>query len=58
MGSGKKKDRTKEEQDEKYRNWSNRGKTIGQWTESQMQAAFDCRVPSYHAAVSSNKDLP
>ena len=41
MGGGKKKDRTKEEQDEKYRNWSNQGKTIRQSTESQMQAAFD-----------------
>ena len=41
MGSGKKKDRMKEEQDEKYRNQSNQGKTIGQYTESQMQAAFD-----------------
>ena len=41
MGSGKKKDRTKEEQDEKYRNWSNQGTTIRQWTESQMQSAFE-----------------
>ena len=41
MGSGKKKDRMKEEQDGKYRNRSNHGKTIRQRTESQMQAAFD-----------------
>ena len=30
MGGRKKKDRTKEEQEEEYRNWSNQGKTIRQ----------------------------
>ena len=38
MGSSTKK---KSSNDDKARNRSNKGKSIGHWTEAQMQAAFD-----------------
>ena len=41
MGGSSKKKWSKDEQDEKDRNRSNKGKSIGGWTEDQMQAAYN-----------------